>query len=61
MDDLLIYNGTLDCAKNDENLMSQWICLQNVDVENLSPRYTLRFHVMGRVKQDERVLSCERP
>ncbi|XP_026321262.1 protein KIAA0556-like isoform X2 [Hyposmocoma kahamanoa] len=36
MDDLLIYNGTLDCAKNDENLTSQWICLHNVDVENLT-------------------------
>ncbi|XP_013189673.1 katanin-interacting protein [Amyelois transitella] len=37
MDDLLVYNGTLDCAKNSEFLTPQWICLQNVDVENLSP------------------------
>ncbi|XP_049875890.1 katanin-interacting protein-like [Pectinophora gossypiella] len=37
MDDLLIYNGTLDCAKNDDTLTPQWICLQNVDVENLTP------------------------
>ncbi|KAJ0174511.1 hypothetical protein K1T71_009619 [Dendrolimus kikuchii] len=37
MDDLLIYNGTLDCAKNDENLIPQWICLQNVDTDTLTP------------------------
>ncbi|KAI5638467.1 hypothetical protein NE865_08933 [Phthorimaea operculella] len=37
MDDLLIYNGTLDRAKSDEKLTSQWICLQNVDVETLTP------------------------
>lgn len=38
MDDLLIYNGTLDCAKNNDILTPQWICLYNVDVDNLSPR-----------------------
>ncbi|KAL0871387.1 hypothetical protein ABMA27_005120 [Loxostege sticticalis] len=37
MDDLLIYNGTLDCAKSEGNLSPQWICLQNVDIDNLSP------------------------
>ncbi|KAL4707890.1 hypothetical protein ACJJTC_010325 [Scirpophaga incertulas] len=36
MDDLLICNGTLDCAKLDENITAQWICLQNVDLDNVS-------------------------
>ncbi|RVE51717.1 hypothetical protein evm_003689 [Chilo suppressalis] len=37
MDDLLIYNGTLDCAKADEIITPQWICLQNQDQDNVSP------------------------
>ncbi|XP_030026021.2 katanin-interacting protein isoform X1 [Manduca sexta] len=37
IDDLLIYNGTLDCAKSDEVIASQWICLQNVDADTLTP------------------------
>ncbi|CAH0588915.1 unnamed protein product [Chrysodeixis includens] len=37
MDDLLLYNGTLDCAKNDEILNPQWFCLQNLDVDTLTP------------------------
>ncbi|XP_052755156.1 protein KATNIP homolog isoform X2 [Galleria mellonella] len=37
MDDLLIYNGSLDCAKNGDILSPQWICLQNVDVDNVTP------------------------
>ncbi|XP_028178401.1 protein KIAA0556-like [Ostrinia furnacalis] len=37
MDDLLIYNGSLDCAKNEDNIMPQWICLQNVDIDALTP------------------------
>ncbi|KAM3965817.1 protein KATNIP homolog [Aphomia sociella] len=37
VDDLLIYNGTLDCAKNSDELTPQWICLQNVDIDNVSP------------------------
>lgn len=37
IDDLLIYNGTLECAKNNENITPQWLCLQNVDIETLTP------------------------
>ncbi|XP_059048687.1 katanin-interacting protein-like [Achroia grisella] len=37
MDDLLIYNGSLDCAKNSDTLSPQWICLRNIDIDNVSP------------------------
>ncbi|XP_047031742.1 katanin-interacting protein-like [Helicoverpa zea] len=37
MDDLLLFNGTLDCAKSDEILNPQWFCLQNIDADNLTP------------------------
>ncbi|KAF9799613.1 hypothetical protein SFRURICE_018800 [Spodoptera frugiperda] len=37
MDDLLLYNGTLDCAKSDDTLTPQWFCLQNLDVDTLTP------------------------
>ncbi|XP_021207298.1 katanin-interacting protein isoform X2 [Bombyx mori] len=37
MDDLLIYNGTLDRAEPGAGLSPQWICLQNVDVDVLTP------------------------
>ncbi|XP_053610778.1 katanin-interacting protein-like isoform X2 [Plodia interpunctella] len=37
MDDLLVYNGTLDCAKNSDFLTPQWICLQNAEADNISP------------------------
>ncbi|CAH2250126.1 jg6849 [Pararge aegeria aegeria] len=36
MDDLLVYTGSLEMAK-DEELVAQWICLQDVDLDNLSP------------------------
>ncbi|CAG4991274.1 unnamed protein product [Colias eurytheme] len=36
MDDLLIFNGTLDMAKG-EPIMSQWICFQEIDLVNLTP------------------------
>ncbi|XP_023945111.2 katanin-interacting protein [Bicyclus anynana] len=36
MDDLLVYTGSLDMAKGEE-LAPQWICLQDADVDNLSP------------------------
>ncbi|XP_072945036.1 protein KATNIP homolog [Epargyreus clarus] len=35
MDDLLIYNGTLECATGDE-LVPQWICFQDVDGDTLT-------------------------
>lgn len=38
MDDLLVYTGCLEMAKGEE-LVPQWICLQDVDLDNLSPRY----------------------
>ncbi|CAB3234277.1 unnamed protein product [Arctia plantaginis] len=37
MDDLLLFNGTCECAKNDDALTPMWICLQNIDVDNLTP------------------------
>ncbi|GBP30127.1 Protein KIAA0556 [Eumeta japonica] len=37
MDDLLICNGFLDCAKKDESIKAQWICLQNADLDSQSP------------------------
>ncbi|XP_034834983.1 protein KATNIP homolog isoform X1 [Maniola hyperantus] len=36
MDDLLVYTGSLEMAKGEE-LVPQWICLQDVDLDNLSP------------------------
>lgn len=38
MDDLLVYTSCLEMAKGEE-LVPQWICLQDVDLDNLSPRY----------------------
>ncbi|XP_047992808.1 katanin-interacting protein-like [Leguminivora glycinivorella] len=31
IDDLLLFNGTLDCAKPGDTIAPQWICLQNND------------------------------
>ncbi|XP_073961284.1 protein KATNIP homolog [Choristoneura fumiferana] len=36
IDDLLLYNGTLECAKHNETPAPQWICLQNSE-DNLTP------------------------
>ncbi|CAK1555599.1 unnamed protein product [Leptosia nina] len=36
MDDLLIYNGTLEMAKGDL-ITPQWICFEDKDLENLTP------------------------
>ncbi|KAG7312080.1 hypothetical protein JYU34_001532 [Plutella xylostella] len=37
LDDLLVCNGVLECAKKDEPPKAQWICLQNADVDLLTP------------------------
>ncbi|CAH2044041.1 unnamed protein product, partial [Iphiclides podalirius] len=36
MDDLLIYNGILDCVEGEE-IKSQWICLRDVEIDALTP------------------------
>ncbi|XP_038222642.1 katanin-interacting protein-like [Zerene cesonia] len=60
MDDLLIFNGTLDMAKS-ESIIPQWICFQEIDLVNLTPSPSDASHRTTTSGSGQSVDQNERP